>query len=56
MNIENNDGLYISYKSSQGFDQLIDLVQNKLMITSDRVRREYRVLQGGQVYKTLVND
>ncbi|CAF3454961.1 unnamed protein product [Rotaria sp. Silwood1] len=54
-NIENNNRLYISCKTGQGLDQLLDVLQKKLMIASDRVTCEYRVLQGGQLYQVLVN-
>jgi 50S ribosomal subunit-associated GTPase HflX len=56
INLENDNGLYISCKTGQGLDQLVDIVQKKLMIASDRVTCEYRVLQGGQLYQTLVNE
>ncbi len=56
IDIDHENGLHISCKTGQGLDQLIDIVQKKLMIASDRVTCEYRVLQGGQLYQTLVND
>ncbi|CAF2523480.1 unnamed protein product [Rotaria sp. Silwood2] len=56
VNIENHNRLYISCKTGQGLDQLTDTLQKKLMIASDRVTCEYRVLQGGQFYQVLVND
>jgi len=54
IDIENDGGLYISCKTGQGLDQLVDIVQKKLMIASDRITCEYRVLQGGQLYQVLV--
>jgi 50S ribosomal subunit-associated GTPase HflX len=56
INIENENRLYISCKTGQGLDQLVDIVQKRLMIASDRVTCEYRVLQGGQLYQALVNN
>ena len=53
--INNKDGLTISCKTGEGLDQLIDLVQKKLMIASSRVTSKYRVLQGGQLYQALAN-
>lgn len=53
--IDNKDGLTISCKTGEGLDQLIDLVQKKLMIVSGRVTCKYRVLQGGQLYQALAN-
>lgn len=55
INIENNNALYISCKTGQGLDQLVNIIQTKLMTASDRVVCEYRVLQGGQLYQILVN-
>lgn len=55
INIENDNGLYISCKTGQGLEQLIDIVQKRLMIASDRITCEYRVLQGGQLYQALAN-
>ncbi len=55
INIDDENGLYISCKTGQGLDQLVDIVQKRLMIASDRVTSEYRVLQGGQLYEALVN-
>ncbi|CAF3560666.1 unnamed protein product [Rotaria socialis] len=52
---DNNNRLYISCKTGQGLDQLIDVLEKKLMIASDRVTCEYRVLQGGQLYQVLAN-
>lgn len=56
MDFEDGEGIKVSCKTGEGLDQLIDLVQKRLMIASDRIIREYRVLQGGQLYQTLVND
>ncbi len=56
INIELDNRLYISCQTGQGLDQLVRIVQEKLMIASDRVTCEYRVLQGGQLYQALVND
>jgi 50S ribosomal subunit-associated GTPase HflX len=56
INIENDNGIYISCKTGQGLGELLDIVQKRLMIASDRVTCEYRVLQGGQLYQALVND
>jgi len=56
INIEHDNRLYISCQTGQGLDQLVGIVQEKLMIASDRVTCEYRVLQGGQLYQALVND
>ena len=53
---KNENRLYISCKTSQGLGELEDIVQKRLMIASDRVTCEYRVLQGGQLYQALVND
>jgi 50S ribosomal subunit-associated GTPase HflX len=55
INTENENGLCISCTTGQGLDKLIDIVQRRLMIASDRVTCEYRVLQGGQLYQTLAN-
>ncbi len=55
IDINNENGLHISCKTGQGLDQLVDIVQKRLMIASDRVTCEYRVLQGGQLYQALVN-
>lgn len=51
-----DEGLQVSCKTGEGLGELIDIVQQRLMIASDRVTCEYRVLQGGQLYQTLVND
>jgi len=56
INIDDENRLYISCKTGQGLDQLVDIVQKRLMIASDRVTCEYRVLQGGQLYQALVNE
>ncbi len=55
INIENDNALYISCKTGQGLGELVDILQKRLMIASDRITSEYRVLQGGQLYQALVN-
>ena len=50
---DDDQALYISCQTGQGLDQLVQLVQQRLMIASDRVTHEYRVLQGGQLYQIL---
>ena len=55
IDIDHENGLNISCKTSQGLDQLTDIIQKRLMIASDRVTCEYRVLQGGQLYQILAN-
>lgn len=55
INMDNKNTTYISCKTGEGLDQLIDVLQKRLMIASDRVKCQYRVLQGGQLYQVLVN-
>ncbi|CAF1416676.1 unnamed protein product [Adineta steineri] len=50
-----HDKLCISCQTGQGLDELVDLVQKRILIVSDRITCEYRVLQGGQLYQTLVS-
>ena len=51
--LNREDGLYISCETQQGLGQLVDVIQEKLMVASDRVVCEYRVLQGGELYQML---
>ena len=51
--VNREDGLYISCETQQGLGQLVDVIQEKLMVASDRVVCEYRVLQGGEIYQML---
>jgi 50S ribosomal subunit-associated GTPase HflX len=51
--LKREDGLYISCKTRRGLDQLVAVIQDKLMVASDRVVYEYRVLQGGELYQLL---
>ena len=51
--LKREDGLYISCKTRKGLDQLVAVLQEKLMVASDRVVCEYRVLQGGELYQLL---
>ena len=51
--LTNDNDLLISCKTGQGLDRLIDLIQEKLLIASDRITYEYRVLQGGELYRLL---
>ena len=55
IDIENDNRLYISCKTGHGLGELVDILQKRLMIASDRITSEYRVLQGGQLYQVLVN-
>ena len=50
-----SSGLFVSCNTGQGLDQLMETIQNKLMVASERVSCQYRVLQGGQLYQTLVD-
>lgn len=52
--LKSENDLYISCKTGQGLDRLIDLIQKKLLVASDRITCEYRVLQGGELYRLLV--
>ena len=51
--LKNDDDLLISCKTGQGLDRLLGLIQEKLLIASDRITYEYRVLQGGELYRLL---
>lgn len=53
IDFKNENDLYISCKTGEGLNRLIDLLQERLVVASDRVMREYRVLQGGELYQIL---
>ncbi|UJR15568.1 hypothetical protein I4U23_002506 [Adineta vaga] len=55
-NSEIDNELKVSCKTGQGLNQLIDTIQERLMIASNRITCEYRVLQGGQLYQVLVTE
>ena len=52
---ENDDELCVSCKTGEGLTRLIDIIQKRILIVSNRVTCAYRVLQGGQLYQVLVN-
>jgi 50S ribosomal subunit-associated GTPase HflX len=54
-NSTNENELFISCRTRQGFQQLLHVIEQRLLVASDRIIAEYRVLQGGELYQILVH-